>query len=186
MKVLCNWRSKKVVTVTDFVFLSSKITAHGDCRDKIKRHFLLGRKAMKNQDSILKSRHYFADKGLSSQRHGSSNCHVWMWGLDREEYWTPKNWCFWTVVLKTLESPLDYKEIKPVHPKGNQSWTLTGRTDIEAEAPILWPPYAKSQLLKKGSDARKNWGQAEKGRQRIIWWMTLLAQWTWVWANSGR
>ena len=163
MKVLCHWRWKKVVTVIDFVFLSSKITADDDCSHEIKRHLLLGRKAMTNLDSVLKSRQYFADKGLSSQSHGSSNCHVWMWELDHEEYWTLKKWCFWTVVMKTLESPLDCKEIKPVHPKGNQSWTLTGRTDVEAEAPILWPPDAKSQHIRKDPDAGKDWRWEEKG-----------------------
>ena len=97
------------------IILGSKITADGDCCHEIKRHLLLGRKAMTNLDSVLKSRHYFAHKGLSSQSHGSFNCHVWMWELDCEEGWVPKNWCFWTVVLeKTLESPLDCKEIKPV------------------------------------------------------------------------
>ena len=109
-----------------------------------------------------------------------------MWELDHEAYWAPKSWCFWTVLLKTLKSPLDCKEIKPVHPKGDQSWTLTGRTDAEAEAPILWLPDAKSRLIRKDPDAGKNWEQEEKGQQRMRWWMTLSAQWTWVWANSGR
>ena len=83
--------------------------------------------------------------------------------LPREESWAPKNWCFWTVVLKTLESPLDYKEIQPVHPKGNQSWIFIGRTDAEAETPILWPPHAKSWLIGKDPDAGRDWGQEEKG-----------------------
>ena len=90
--------------------------------------------------------------------------HVWMWELDYIESWAPKNWCFWTVVLeKTLESPLDCKEIQPVHPKGNQSWLFIGRTDVEAETPILWPSDAKSWLIWKYSDAGKDWGQEEKG-----------------------
>ena len=93
-----------------------------------------------------------------------SSCHVWMWELDHKEGWVPKNWCFWTVVLeKTLESPLDYKEIQQVHPKGIQSWIFIGRTDAEAEAPILWPPDAKSRLTGKDPDAGKDWGQEEKG-----------------------
>ena len=105
-----------VETVSDFIFLGSKITADGDCSHEIKRRLLLGRKVMSNLDSIFKSRerHYFANKGPSSQGYGFSSGHVWMWELDCEEGWTPKNWCFWTVVLeKTLESPLDYTEIQP-------------------------------------------------------------------------
>ena len=97
---------------------------------------------------IKKQRHYFANKGLSSQGYGFSNGHVLMWELDCEESWVPKNWCFWTVVLeKTFESPLDCKEIQPVHPNVNQSWIFMGRTDAEAETPILWPPHAKSWLI---------------------------------------
>ena len=125
---------------------------------------LLGRKAMTNLDSILKSRHYFADKGPSNQSYGFSSSHVWMWELDHKESWVPKNWCFWTVVLeKTLESPLDCKEIKPVNTKGNQSWIFTGRTDVEAETPILWPPDSKNWFTGKDPDAEKDWGQEEKG-----------------------
>ena len=93
---------------------------------------------------IKKQIHYFANKGPSSQSYGFSSSHVWTWGLDCEESWALKNWYFWTVVLeKTLASPLDCKEIQPVHPKGDQSWIFTGRTDVEAETPILWPPDAK-------------------------------------------
>ena len=111
-----------------------------------------------------KQRHYFANEGPSSQGYGFSSGHVWMWKLDCEESWAPKNWCFWTVVLeKTLESPLDCMEIQPVHPKRNQSWIFTGRTDVEAEAPILWPPDVKNRLIKKDPDAGKDWGQEEKG-----------------------
>ena len=106
---------------------------------------------------IKKQRHYFVNKGLSSQSYGFSSGHVWMWELDY-------NWCFWTVVLeKTLESPLDYKEIQSVHPKGDQSWLFIGRTDVEAETPVLWPPHAKSWLIWKDPDAGKDWGQEEKG-----------------------
>ena len=143
--------------VTDFIFLGSKITADGDCSHEIKRCLLLGRKAMTNLDSVIKKqRHHFTDKGPSSQSYGFSSGHVWMWELDHEEGWVPKNWCFWTVVLeKTLESPLDYKEIQPVHPKGNQSWIFIGRTD--AEAPILWPPDVKNWLIRKVPDAVKDW-----------------------------
>ena len=136
-------------TVTDFIFLGSKITADGDCSHEIKRRLLLGRKAMINFDSVFqKQRHYFANKGLSSQSYDFSNSHVWMWELNHKEGWALKNWCFWTVVLeKTLESPLDCKEIKSVNPKGNPSWIFIGRTDTESEAPILWPPDAESQFI---------------------------------------
>ena len=113
---------------------------------------------------IKKQRHYFANKGLSSQGSGFSSGHVWMWELDYKESWAPKNWCFWTVVLeKTLESPLDCKEIQLVHPK-DQSWLFIGRTDVDAETPVLWPPDAKSWLIWKDPDAGKDWGQEEKGR----------------------
>ena len=127
-------------TIRDFNFLGSKITADGGCSHEIKRCLLLGRKAMTNLDNILKSRD-ITDKGLSSQSYGFSSSHVCMWEVDHKESWALKNWCFWTVVLeKTLENPLDCKEIKPVHPKANQSWIFTGRTDDEAETPILWLP----------------------------------------------
>ena len=116
-----------------------------------------------NQGNIKKQRHYFASKGPSSQGYGFSSGHVWMWELDCEESWALKNWCFWTVMLeKTLESPFNCKEIQPVPPKGDQSWVFIGRTDAEAETPILWPPDAKSWLIGKDPDAR-NWGQEEKG-----------------------
>ena len=117
-----------------------------------------------NRQRVKKQRHYFADKDPSSQGYGFSSSHVWMWELDCEESWAPKNWCFWTVVLeKTLESPLDCKEIKPVHPKGNQSWIFIERTDTKAEAPLLWPPDVKSWLLGKDPDAGKDWWREEKG-----------------------
>ena len=112
---------------------------------------------------IKKQKHYFVNKGLSSQGYGFSSGHVWMWELDYKEGWALKNLCFWTVVLeKTLESPLDCKEIQPVHPKGNQSWMFIGRTDVEAETTIHWLPDAKSRLIWKDPDAGKYWRQ-EKG-----------------------
>ena len=118
----------------------------------------------KPRQHIKKQRHYFANKGSYSQGYGFSSSPVWMWGLDYKESWALRNWCFWTVVLeKTLESPLDCKEIKPVNPKGNQSWIFTRRTDAEAEAPILWPPHAKNWFIKKDPDAGKDWRQEEKG-----------------------
>ena len=109
-----------------------------------------------------------------------------MWDLDYKESWVPKNWCFWTVVLKTLESPLDCKENQPVHPKGNQSWIFIGSTDAKAETLILWPPDVKNWLIWKGPDAGKDWRREEKGNNRG-WdgWMASLMQWTWVWVNSG-
>ena len=119
---------------------------------------------MTNLDSIFKSRHYCANKGLSSQGYGFSSGHAWMWELDCEESWVPKNWCFWTVVLeKTLESPLDCKEIQPVHSEGDQPWDFFGRNDAIAETPVLWPPHVKSWLIGKDSDAGRDWGQEEKG-----------------------
>ena len=112
---------------------------------------------------IKKQRHYFVNKGPSSQGYGFSIGHVWMWELDYKESWAPKNWYFSTVVLeKTLESPLDCKEIQPVNPKVDQSWVFIGRTDVEAETPVLWPPDAKSWLTGKDPDAAKDWGQEEK------------------------
>ena len=115
-------------------------------------------------DQPRQQRHYFAKKGLSSQSYGFSSSHVWMWELDYKESWVLKNLSFWTVVLeKILESPLDCKEIQPVHPKGDQSWVFVGRTDVEAETPILWPPDAKSWLIWKDPDAGKDWSQEEKG-----------------------
>ena len=135
-------------TVTYFIFLGSKITADGDCSHKIKRHLLLGRKVMANLDSILKIRYVNCQQRSASQSYGFSSSHVWMWELDYKESWALKNWCFWTVVLETtVQSPLDCKEIQPVHPKGNKSWIFIGRTDVEAETPILWLPDMKNWLI---------------------------------------
>ena len=125
---------------------------------------------MTNLDSILKS-----NKGPPSQSYDFSCNHAWNWELDYKQSWAPKNQCLWTVVLeKTLESPLDFTEIKPVNPKGNQSWIFIGRTDAEAETPILWPPIGK------GPDAGKDWRQEEKGVTGWDGWMVLPTQWTWV------
>ena len=108
-------------------------------------------------------------KCSSSQSYGFSSSHIWMWELAHRERWTQKNWCFWTVVLeKTLEGPLDCKEIQPVHSE-DQPWDFFGRNDAKAEAPVLWPPHAKSWLIGKDSDAGRDWGQEEKGRPRMRW-----------------
>ena len=124
----------------------------------------LGRKVMTNLDNILKSRDITLQTKVCLVKASFSSGRVWMWELDCEESWVPKNWCFWTVVLeKTLESPLDCKEVQPVHPKGDQSWVLIGRSDAKAETPILWPPHAKRWLIGKDSDAGRDWGQEEKG-----------------------
>ena len=157
-------------TVTDFIYLGSKIIADGDCHLEIKRCLLLGRKAMTNWDSILKGR----DITLPTKVHlvkpmVFSSSHVWMWELVYKESWAPTNWCFWTVVLeKTLEGLLDCKEIKPVNPKWNQFWIFIERTNDEAETPIIWPPDAKNWLLGKHPDAGKDWRQ-EKVWQRMTW-----------------
>ena len=189
--LITSWQidEETVEAVLDFIFEGSRITADGDCSHEIKRRLLLGRKVMTNLDSILKSRHYFANKGLSSQGYGFSSSHVWMWELDCEESWALKNWCFWTVVLeKTLESPWDCKEIQPVHPKGDQSRVFIGRTDAEAETPILWPPddWLSNELthwkrlciwerLRAGGEGDdRGWDS----------WMASLTQWTWVWVIS--
>ena len=149
-------------TMTDFIFLDSRITADGDCSQEIKRHLLLGRKAMTNLDSILKSRH-ITNKSPSSQSYVFSSSRVWMWESDYKESWVPKNWCFWIVVSeKTLESPLDCKEVQPVNSKGNQPWIFIGRTNAEAETSILWPPDVENWLIGKDPDAGKNWRQEEK------------------------
>ena len=163
---ITSWQidGETVGTVTNLILGGSKITADGDFRHEIKRCLLLGRKAMTNIDNILKSqRHYFANKGPSSQSYGFSRSHLWMWELDYKESWALKIWCFWIVVLeKTLESSLDNKEIQSVHPKGNW-WIFTVRTDAEAETPIFWPPDAKNGLIWKDPDAGKDWRWDDKG-----------------------
>ena len=121
----------------------------------------------------IKQRHYFANKGLSSQSSGFSSSHVWMRELDYKEIWGSKNWCFWNGVLeKTLESPLDSLEIQPVYPKGNQSWIFIGRTDAKAEAPILWPSDVKSWLIWKHPDAGKDWRPEVQGMtlDKMVGW----------------
>ena len=160
-------------TVRDFIFRGSKITADGDCSHEIKRCLLLERKTVTNLDSILKSRDITLPTKVCLVK--AMVFPVVMYGCEswtikkaeqkkEKESWASKNWSFWTVVLeKTLESPLDCKEIQSVHPKGNQSWIFIGRTDAEAETPILWPPDMKNWLIWKDSDAGKDWRQEEKG-----------------------
>ena len=150
---------EKVETMTDFIFWGSKITVDCDCSHKIKRRSLLGIKTITNLDRVI-----LPTKVKHSQSYGVFSSHIWMWELGHKEGWALKNCCFRTVVLKkTLESPLDSKEIKPINPKGNQHWIFIGRIDDEAEAPILWPPDSKGWLIGKDPDAGNSWGQEEKG-----------------------
>ena len=166
---IISWQidGEKVEKMTCFIFLGSQITADGNCSHEIKGCLLLERKAMTSLDSILKSRDItLPTKFCVAKTMFFSSSHVLMWELGHKDGWAPKNWCIWIVVLeKTLESLLDSKEIQSVHPKGSQSWIFIGRTDADAEAPILWPPDAKSQLIGKDPEAGKDWGQEEK-------WMT--------------
>ena len=140
-----------------------------------------------DKQHIKKQSHYLTNKGPSSQSYDFSSSHVWMWELGHEESWVPKNWCFWTVVLeKTLESPLDSKEIQPVHPKGNQSWIFIGRTDAETEAPILWPPDAEELTHWKRPwfwERLKAGGEGDHREWDV--WIVSLTSWTWVWISSG-
>ena len=161
--------------------LGSKITADGDCSHEIERCLLLGRKAMTNLDSILKTRHYFAEKGPSSQSYGFSSSHEWMWELDHKESWAPKNWCFWTVVLEnTLENPLDSKGVQPVHRIHWKDWCWSRCSNILAiccEEPTHW---------KRSWFWKRLRAEGEGGNQRWDGRMASLVQWTWVWAHSGR
>ena len=135
---------------------------------------------------IKKQRHYFANKSPSGQGYGFSSGHVWMWEFDYKESWALKNWCFWTMVLeKTLESPLDCKEIQPVYPKGDQSWMFIGRTDVEAETPVLWPPDAKSWLIRKDLMLGKIEGRKRRGQQRMRWLDGITDSMDMNWVNSG-
>ena len=163
---ITSWQidGETVETVADFIFLGSKITADGDCSHEIKRCLLLGRKVMTNLDSMLKSRDITLPTKVCLVKAMVFPVVMYGWELDYKESWAPKNQYFWTVLLeKTLESPLGCKEIQPVHPKGDQFWVFIGRTDVEAETPVLWPPDAKNWLIRKDPDAGKDWGQEEKG-----------------------
>ena len=159
-----------VETVSDFIFGGSKITADGDCCHEIKRWLLFERKVVTNVDSILKSRGIILPNCLPGQGYGFSRGYVWMWELDCEESWALKNWCFSTVVLvKTFENPLDFKEIQPVHPEGDKSWVFIGRTNDEAETPILWPPQRRVDSLEKTLMLGGIGGRRRRGWQRMRW-----------------
>ena len=164
--------------MTDFIFLGFKIIADGDCSHDIKTRLLSERKAMTFRQHIKKQRHYFDDKGPSSQSYGFSSIHVWMWELDYKESWALKNLCFWTVVLKIIERPLDSMEIHTVHPKRNQSWIFIGRTDAEDEAPVVWPPDAKNWLVGKDPNVWKDGRQEEKKttEDEIVGWHPRLSR----------
>ena len=139
------------------------------------------------REHTIKERHYFANKGPSSQSYGFSSSHVWMWELDYKESRAPKNGCFWTVVLeKTLESSLDCKEIQPVNPKVNQPWIFIERTDAEAEIPIIWPLAVKNWLIRKDSDAGKDWKQEKKGttEDEMVGWHHQLVGYEFVQASE--
>ena len=157
---ITSWQidGKSMETVTDFFFLGSRITADGDCSDEIKRHLLLGKKSYDQlRQHIKNQRQYFANKCSSCQSYGFSSSNVWFCVLDHKDS-QKLFFFFWIVMLeKTLESPLDCKEIQPVHPEGTQSWIFIGRTDVGTEATILWPPHAKNWLIGKDPDAGKDW-----------------------------
>ena len=162
---ITSWQidGETVETLRNFILRGSKITANGDCSHEIKRHLLLGRKVMTTLDSLLKSRDIILPKKVHLAK-TMVFLVVWTIELDYKESWETKNLLFWTVVLeKTLESPLDCKEIQLVNLQGNQSWIFIGRTDTTAESPILWPPYAKNGFIGKDPNAGKDWRQEEKG-----------------------
>ena len=164
IRPITSWQinGETMETVADVIFGGSKITADGECSHESKRCLLLGRKPMTNLDSILKIRRSVYSRLWFFQYH------VWMWELGYKESWVPKNWCFWTVVLeKSLESPLNCKEIQPGHQKGNQSCIFIGRTDAEAEAPILWLPDGTNWLIGEDPDAGQDWRQEEKGMTEV-------------------
>ena len=172
-------------TVTYFIFFGSKITADGDWSHEIKSHLLLGRKAMTNLDSMLKSRHFFTNKCPSSQRYAFTSSLVWMWELDHKERWVLKNWCFWTVVLDKTAENLSDSKIIPVNPKGNQFWLFFERTDTEVGTPILctwceelthWKrPWCWERLKAGGEWDDRGWNGC----------MVSPTRWTRVWASSG-
>jgi len=180
--ILWQMDGETVETVADFIFLGSKITADIDCSHEIKRCLLVGRKVLTNLDSVFKSRDITLSTKVCLVK--AMVFPVVMYGC---ESWTIKNWCFWTVVLeKTLESPLDCKEIQSVHPKGDQSWVFIGRTAVETETAILWPPDAKSWLIWRPWCWERLKAGGEGGHRRWDGLMASPTKWTWVWVDSGR
>ena len=172
-------------TVRDFIFLGPKITVDGDCSHEIKTLTPWKKSYDQPRQHFKKQRHDFANEGPSSQGYVFSSSPVWMWELYYKESWALKGWCFWTVVLeKALESPLDCKEIQPIHSKGDQSWIFIGRTDAEVETPILWPPYVKNGHFWKDPDAGKDWWQEEKGttEDEMVGWHQWLNGHEFEWA----
>ena len=180
---------RKMEMVADFIFLVSKITVDYDCSHEIKRRFLLGR-FLQPRQYIKKQIHHFADKDQSfdfSSIFFVQHFVQWLWELDHKEGWMMKNWCFPTLVLeKSLYSPSDSKEIKSVTSKENQPWIFIGKTDGEAEAPILWSPDAKSWLIGKALMLERLRAGGERSKRAWNDWITSLTQWPWLWANSGR
>ena len=152
---------EKVETLIDF-FLCSKIAGDGDCSHEIETRLFLGRKAVTDPHRVLKSRDITLLTKVHIIKAVFSSSHVWMWELNYKEGWVPKNWRFWIVLEKILESLLDCKMMNPVNPKGNSPWIFIGRADVEAETPTLWPPDAKNWLIWKDPDAAKDWRQEEK------------------------
>ena len=180
----------KVEAVTDFFFLGSKITVDGDWNNETRIQLLLRRRAITKLYSVLESKNITLTTKvrITKAMNDLSSSYVWMWELGHEEGWTLKNWCFQIVVLeKTLESLLDCKKIKPVNPKGNQSWIPIGRAGAEAEVPILWPPDMKSRLIKEKPWSLKMFkAEGEAGDRGWGGWMASPIQWTWIWANFRR
>ena len=176
--------------MSDFIFLGSKITADGDCSHEIKRRLLLGKKVITNLDSIFKSRDITLPTKVCLVKAMVFPVVMYRCEMDCEESWAPKNWCFWTVVLeKALESPLDCKEIQPVHSE-DQPWDFFGRNNAKAATPVLWPPHEKSWLIGKDSDAGRDWGQEEKGttEDEMAGWHNQLngSEFEWISGDGDR
>ena len=186
--LIISWQIEvgKVEAATDFIFLGSKITSDSDFINEIKRHLLLGSKAMTTLHSILKSRDITLPAKVCIVKAMVSPVIMYGCELDYKEGWAPNNWCFWIVVLeKTLGNPLDFKEIKPVNPKRNQPQIFIGWTDAEAEAPILWPPEELTRWKRPWCWERPK-AKGERGGKGWDGWIESSTQWTWIWANSGR
>ena len=184
---ITSWQIDGETVETDFIFGGSRITADGDFSHEIERRLLLGRKSMTNLDSILKSRDITLPTKVCLVEVIFSSSNVWMWELDYKQIWVPKNWCFWTVVLKnTLENPLDFKEIQPVSPKGDQSWIFIGRTDAEAETPNTLATWREEPTHLKRPWCWEGLKVGGKGDNRG-WdgWIASPTQGTWVWVGSG-